>query len=132
MANLVENLAQYLEDNSIGTVATDIFIGGLIDTPDNQISINQTGGVEPNRENPIKEPTIQILVRNTDYANALNKITAIYDLLHQANDSVVLEAGGVDLMYCFALQEPAYLLLDTSNRHIFTCNFVFQLRGSDS
>lgn len=131
MPNLVENLAQYLEDNAIGTVATDIFIGGLIDLPDNQISINQTGGVEPNRENPIKQPTVQILVRNTDYGNAITKATAVYDLLHQINDSVVLEAGGVDVMTCFALQEPAYLLLDESNRHIFTCNFVFTLRGSD-
>jgi len=131
MANLVENLATYLQANGIGTVATDIFIGGLIDTPDNQTSINQSGGVEPNRENPIKQPTVQIAVRNTAYDTGMAKIEAIYALLHQANDSVVLEAGGVDLMACFAMQEPAHLLKDESDRHIFVCNFVFTLRGSD-
>jgi len=128
MANLVENLAAYLQAQAIGTVATDIFIGGLIDSPDNQISIDQTGSVEPNRENPIKDPTVQILVRNTAYDTGLNKITAIYDLLHQKNDSIVLEAGGVDVMACFALQEPTHILKDESDRHIFTCNFVFKLR----
>lgn len=131
MPNLIENLAEYLEDNSIGTVATDIFIGGLTDSPDNQINLNQTGGVQPNRQNPIKQPTIQVTVRNTAYDTGLNKITAIYDLLHQANDSVVLEAGGVDMMTCFAMQEPTHLFKDESDRHVFVCNFVFMLRGSN-
>ena len=131
MANLVENLAKYLETNAIGTVATDIFIGGLLDSPDNMISINQTGGVQPNRENPIKQPTVQIAVRNTAFDTGLNKITAIYDLLHQMLDSEVLEAGGVDVMTCFAMQEPTHLMKDESDRHIFVCNFVFMLRGSN-
>ena len=128
---LVENLADYLAAGGVGTVATNIFIGGLTDSPDDQVNLNASGGVEPNRENPIKQPTVQITVRNIAYDTGLLKITTIYDLLHQLNDAAVLASGGVDVMNCFALQEPTHLMKDESDRHIFVCNFVFMLRGSD-
>jgi len=130
MARLVDNLAQYLENGGIGTQATDLFIGVLPASPDNAIMIDQTGGVEPNKYIPVKEPTIQVLVRNTSYPDGLDKITAIYDLLHRFKDYQSLETGGVDVMQIMALQEPTHLQQDDNNRHIFTVNFVVMLRGS--
>lgn len=130
MARLVDNLAQYLATNSIGTEGTDLFIGVLPATPDNAVMIDQTGGVEPDKYLPIKQPTIQIIVRNKSYTDGLDKITAIYDLLHQFKDYQSLETGGVDVMQIMALQEPTHLQQDDNFRHIFTVNFVIMLRGS--
>lgn len=125
---MIENLATYLEDQGIGTKASDIFIGRMPEV-DNCIMIDQTGGVEPDRYIPIKKPTVQIMVRNTDYTNGLDKIKEIYDLLHQKRDDLVLESGGVDVMLVDAMQEPTHIGEDDNERHIFTCNFVFRLRS---
>lgn len=129
MARLVENLATYLQAQSIGTKATDLFVGTMPDALDNCIMIDQSGGVSPDRYLPVTKPTVQISVRNTDYLTGLDKITAIYNLLHQKGDNLALEAGGVDVMRIDALAEPGHLGQDDSQRHIFTCNFVFRLRN---
>lgn len=131
MANLVENLADYLAANLSGSlvVGTDIFIGSLPEETDNAILIDQTGGVEADRDIPVEKPTIQVLVRNTAYNTGLEQAKAIYDLIHQLRDNTVLKAGGVDMMYCFALQEPSHIGKDENNRQLFTTNYVFELRG---
>lgn len=123
------DLAEFLQTNGIGTQATNLFIGGLPASPDNCVSIDQSGGLEAERELPIEQPTVQVFVRNSDYTTGLAKIKAIYDLLHQANDTVVLKGGGVDLMTAFAMQEPYHMGVDGNARHLFVCNFVFKLRG---
>lgn len=125
---LSKNLAEYLEDNAIGTVGTDMFISTMPDSTDNCIMIKDTGGVEPDHYLPIIQPTIQVLVRNSDYTNGMTKINAIKDLLHQKLDDCILEIGGVDVMTCFAMQEPTHLGMDDNERHMFSCNFVFKIR----
>lgn len=129
MARLVENIASYLQAQGIGTKATDIFVGLMPDTQDNAIMIDQSGGVTPDKYLPVKKPTVQISVRNTGYLTGLDKITAIYNLLHQKGDNLALEIGGVDVMRIDAMGEPGHLGQDESARHIFSCNFVVRLRG---
>ncbi len=130
MARLVDNLlAYFVTQGIVATPGTDGFIGGLVEGgQDNVVSIDQTGGALPDRDIPTEEPTVQVSVRNTDYDAGLDKITSIYDALHQKRDDLVLEAGGVDVMTCFAMQSPVHLGKDENTRHIFTCNFVFKVR----
>lgn len=134
MSLLLDDLGVYLQAQSIGTVGTDLFKGILPESPDDCISIDQSGGVEPDRELPLEKPTIQVLVRNDDYATGLTKAKAIYDLLHRAGHDngaePVLKVGGVDVMDIFAMQEPFHLGKDENERDLFTLNFVFYLRSA--
>lgn len=132
MARLLDNLAAYLVAQSICTkVGKDVFIGLLPEKQDNGVKLEQTGGIEPDRDIPIEQPTVQVMVRNKAYPDGLDKAKAIYDALHRKGDDLVLEAGGVDVMTCFAMQEPFHLGLDENSRHLFVVNFVFKLRGND-
>lgn len=130
MARIVDNLLAYLIAQGVVTTAgTDGFIGELTEGgADNIVALDQTGGVSPDRYIPTEEPTIQVTVRNTSYADGWDKINAIFALLHKKNDALVLESGGVDIMSCFALQSPQHIGEDENTRHIFTCNFVFKVR----
>ena len=128
MARLVENLATYLQSQGIGTKASDIFVGLMPDNQDNAIMIDQSGGV-PEKYLPVRKSTVQISVRNTSYLTGLDKITTIYNLLHQKGDDLVLDAGGVDVMRIDALGDPGHLGQDESGRHIFSSNFVVMLRN---
>lgn len=125
----IDNVATYLAANSIGTVATDLFIGILPPTPDNAVMVDYTGGLEPDRYAPVRKLTVQTTVRNTDYDDGYDKIQAIFDLLHRKLDDLELETGGVDVMEVMALQEPTFIGQDETNRYVFTCNFLFMVRG---
>jgi len=125
---LLENLSAYLQANSIGTEGTTLFIGEIPAKISNGVGLRQTGGLEPNKYNAIKGITIQIVVRNKVPKTALDKAYSIYALLHQQNDDVVLEVGGVDIMQSMALQEPYDLGKDDEGRSIFVTNYLFRLR----
>jgi len=128
---LLENIAEYLENQGIGTRAQDIFIGFMGDdypAQDNVVMIDQTGGIEPDKYLSIARPTIQITVRNKDHKQGLAKMQDIFDLFHRMQDDDVLVAGGEDIMNVMALNEPQHLLRDDSGRDVFTCTFIFRIR----
>ena len=132
MARLLDNLAQYLVDQGICTKeGKDVFIGMLPEKQDNGVKLEQTGGVSPDKYLPIEQPTVQVMVRNSSYPDGLDKAKAIYEALHRKGDDLTLEAGGVDVMTCFAIQEPFHLGMDENSRHLFVVNFVFKIRGND-
>lgn len=126
METFIEDVAQYLEDNNIGTFETDIFVNQLINEPDNQVSVTQGSGAQPSTYVEVARPTVQILVRNTDYDAGWQKMLAIFGLLHQKYDTI--DMGDTDVMKIDALQEPTPLGQDESERYIFTCNFLFTIR----
>lgn len=132
MAGLLENLAAYLVTQGIcSKEGSDLFIGTFPETDGNAVKLEQTGGIEPDKYLPIQQPTVQAMVRNSSYSDGLDKMTAIYDALHRKGDDLALESGGVDVMTCFALQEPYHLGQDDNSRHLFVVNFAFKLRGND-
>lgn len=132
MARLLDNLVTYLIAEGIATKGgKDIFIGVLPENQDNAVKLNQTGGLEPSHYLPIEQPTVQVMVRNTAFGAGLDKAKAIYDALHRQGDNLLLASGGVDVMTCFAIQEPFHLGQDENQRHLFVVNFVFKLRGND-
>lgn len=128
MENLLDDLAYYLQQQAVGTMGSTIFISGFAGSQDNQVALVATGGVEPYKDIPIKRPTVQILVRNTDYKAGLTKAYDVFRLLDKKDDKLVLKTGGTDVMQINALQEPTYLGQDENSRHLFTCNYVFMCR----
>ncbi len=131
MASLVEEVADYLEDNSIGVVATNIFIGTIPDeqnTTDNLVALFDTGGIAPYDHMPLRRRTIQIIVRNSSYPLAEAKARAIRDLLHNRFWETVVSGGTNFQLRSEALQEPGSIGADGKNRFEISCNYLFLTR----
>lgn len=97
--SLISEVAQYLEDNSVGTVGTDIFYSYL---PDNDldviIAVLENTEQPPEKEIPTNRPEFQIFIRAKDYATGRAKYDAIRALLHK-NHYAALVVGGTYLYY---------------------------------
>jgi hypothetical protein len=47
------------------------------------VAVLDTGGLEPDPDLPVKEPTFQVFVRNANYTDGKAKLDEIRELLHQ-------------------------------------------------
>ena len=129
MASYIDDIADFLEDEGIGTVGTNLFIGRKIDSddtslPNNIVVLYETGGVAPSIDIPTKNPTFQVYVRNTDYALGRAKIEAVRTALHQTYGDTI---GSTSFMYIVAQSEPGYIGRDepdTNGREEFSINFI--------
>jgi len=119
---LIEQVGQYLEDQGIGTVATDIFLGYQPDTPDNCIAVILTSGNTPSIDIPTKEPRFQILIRNTNYETGDGKLTTIRNTLHQFRNGY-LQSGETYFYYIYAVNEGGAIGRDVNGRDEFSINF---------
>lgn len=114
-------IAQILENNGIGTYATDIFISKEPENPDNCVTVYSTGGLPDGcldrdaREN--ERLLFQIRVRNNKYLSAHSKMEDIRTVLEKellnydsGTFSVIIESL------------PIPLQRDTKNRVIIVVN----------
>lgn len=118
-------IAEFLEDNSIGTVGANIFYSRLPDQPDNCIAVYDTGGIAPNRYVPIAQPTFQIIIRNKAYATGKAIAESIVALLDRRMNE---EIGGTYFYSIFLMGEPAHIGADKKDRDEFSMNFVCKIR----
>ncbi len=121
---LIDDVASYLAAGGIGTVGTDIFKSYKADNPDAQVAVLDTGGPAPDAYLPIRNPTFQIYVRNTNYTAGRAKIDAVVSLLRAAN----FTSGSTYFYFVLALQEPGHLGVDDFGRDEFTVNFQCKVR----
>jgi len=128
MINVALEVAEYLEDNSIGTVGVDIFVDFLPDDDNNVIAIYNTGGETPDIDIPVGNPTFEVLVRNESTATAYSKITSIVNLLHQKYN-LELIADGNYYYYILLTGEINLLGKDEKQRSEYSANFRTQTRG---
>lgn len=131
MAGLGEEVADHLQASGFGTVGTTIFIGKLPDDQEasvNIIAVLETGGIAPYEQMPLKQRTIQILVRNTVYATCLLNATNIRDNLHNRFWTNVKSGGSIFQLRSSALQEPTMIGQDSKNRYENSCNYLFLTR----
>lgn len=128
MANLDEEVAQLLEDESIGTLGTDIFVSKLSDDTNNVIAVMDTGGMPPDDYLPLPKRTIQIIVRNSNQAQSISIAREIRDLLHNRFWQDVSSSGTIFQLRSTALQEPTPIGQDAKNRYEVTCNYLFLTR----
>lgn len=124
---MINEVAEYLEDQSIGTVGTDIFISRQSDTPDNQIVIYLSGGLEPDRYLPTADPTFEIVVRNKTYQTGQSKVDSIVTALHQYVNGA-LQTSGTYFYYIELLTEPNHIGRDEKGRHEWSINFLCKTR----
>ena len=123
----IEQIAEYLQDQGIGTIATNLFIGNMPDSPDACVAVINSGGVEPSIDIPDKRPTFQVLIRNTDYEAGEVKLAAVRTALHQfMNDYLV--AGQTYVYYIYLVSEGGHIGKDVNGRDEWSVNFHCKTR----
>ena len=115
-----KDIAEHIEDAGHGTVATDMFVGFMPDSPDNCVVVTQTGGTPPEVTVDLEYPGVQVRVRNTSQATGKALMNTIYKLLHQVTNTTIEARLYHSIL---ATQSPSYLGKDQKNRALFVCNF---------
>lgn len=131
MAFLAE-IAKYLQDNSLGTLGTDLFTGFMPDSPDLCTVIYETGGAAPEGQFGVngiafENPSIAIHVRGVtnDYDTPRARIESVYRKLQQLWATTITASGSGPTYYYStqAIQSPQVLSRDAQNRWKFVVNF---------
>ena len=123
---ILTDIANYINTNTSLTLGEDLFIGTLPANVENCVGIFQSGGIEPTTYLDIIKPTIQVLVRNTNYETAQQLAYEIYDSLHQLYNQTM---GNTEIYTVFALQEPTDIGEDETGRAVFTGNYVLEIKN---
>lgn len=124
---MINDIAQHIHNNSLGTLATNLFIGHMPDTPNNCITIYETGGLPPSIELPRMSPTFQILIRNTSYATGRALLTSIRTLFHQKYNTQLVP-NGTYFLSINVQGEGGSIGRDEIGLEQFSINFICQLR----
>lgn len=117
----------YLEDQGVGTIATDIFLDFMPDEPDELVSIITTTGMSPEHTmggtTALRRPTFQVLVRNTPdgEGHATAKRTA--ELIYRLLDKPELTVASVTFLGISPVDEPNLIGHDENHRPIYSINF---------
>jgi len=124
---MINDVYTYLDAQTSLTAGTDLFKSRLTESPNNQVVIYNTGGLEPDRYLPTADPTFQVLVRNTSYATGQSLVNDIVEALHQKTN-IELVSGSKYFYYIFLMYEPEHIGRDDKGRHEFSINFVCKYR----
>lgn len=121
MNSPAKDVADHLDDLDLGIVGSTIFVAEEPATPNNVITVYDTGGSgDVYQDIELFQPTIQVRVRNLSYPVG-------YSLIEDIRDSLVLpEAFEINSHHYIGawLQGDIFSLgKDQNNRYIFTVNF---------
>jgi len=117
---VLEAISKYLEEEDVGTVGVDIFLGLLPDQPDNCIALFEYAGSPPDLHWDGEYPGLQVRVHNTSYPAGRAKIGEVVDLLHGLHEK---ELSGTRYLLIKARGSPEVLKRDSGNRIEFFVNF---------
>ena len=119
MALLIEDIAAALATAGVGTVATDIFVSHIPDTPEAAIAVVDNGGTN-NAQTDGEKHNIQVLVRNPVYATGASKADAVFTAL---DDNGFTLTGGASC-HCRATTLPLPLGLTSGGLNTWSLNFM--------
>lgn len=125
---IIDSITTFLEDNNIGTIGTDIFIGELPDDESDIISVVASPSPEPNKSIPYYTQTVDIWARFKSYDGGMNKLQEVFDLLHRAENYDVFNYH-VYLSYALGMIED--LDRDNERRHLFKLSISFIYRNAN-
>lgn len=123
---ILSEVAQYLHNNGIGTLATNLFYAKMPDVTEG-VAVLDTGGAEPDHELPIRHPTFQILIRSASYATGKAKLEAIFALLNNQYNRTLVN-GGTYFYYIQAIAEGGHIGENEAGEQEFSINFKAETR----
>ena len=120
-----EDIALILVDEGIGTIGTDIFVSKEHETPDECISLFDTGGFPPESGFRYDYPTIQVRVRGKKgkYQATYNKADDIKAILNGKHN---VTKNGTRYVGIWAMGDILSLGYDESDRPLLSVNFRIQ------
>lgn len=132
MADFLNEIADYLATQSIGTVATNIFIGKMPPDPDNQVAIfGLLGGTigEQREVADLHFPRFQVIIRNTNYETGSTKLEAVRTALH---GKYGLQLASWRVLRLHAETEGGPIGTDDQDRFEFSINFLAEINAQAS
>lgn len=126
---IIDAIAELLEDSSIGTVGTDIYIGELPFDKADIISLLLVPSPEPNKSIPYYTQMIDVWVRFKSYDDGMAKMQEIFDLFHRIEN---YEVEGYHVYLSYALGMIDDMDRDSERRHLFKLTLGFIFRQSES
>lgn len=127
---ILDDVGQYLDDNALGTLGTDLFLSQMPDSPDDLVTVYEYAGNPAARMADNRSPGIQIRARAVTYADARTKIESVYALLdavgNEYNDATSEGVTINSTLYLRfqAVQEPFPIGVDDNGRHELAQNFI--------
>jgi hypothetical protein len=120
---LLDSLGEKLQTDGVGTLATNIFLGYLRDTPDVAVGVFEDRGNGAEQVFgagvvAIEQPSIRVVARaaRNDYPAARTKILAVRASLGSIRDTTI---SGVNFMCVIATSDPYPMGLDEHERAMF-------------
>lgn len=120
--NMPKDIAEYLEDVSIGTVGTDIFVAQMPDLPANCIALYQYTGEVPPLTWAGERPSLQVRVRNSVWKTGMLNAQKVQEKLHKLTYNTSMESGQI-YYYIEALGSVMQMGRDKKGQYHFSQNF---------
>ncbi len=128
---LLDDLGAWLAAQGVGTVGTDLYLGGWQDDPDAQVAVFEYGGPGPvdsfsdaatSPAPAVARPRVQVVARaaREDYQAARTKVAAARTALLKIANATV---NGVYYERVEAIDEPFLLGRDEKQRPLLAANF---------
>lgn len=127
MSLVIDDVIQHLHNNSIASSGVSLFRSYVPESPNAVVSVIDTGGLSPDIDLPLKEPTFQVYIRNTNYSLGKAKLDSVRTLLHQKRN-IQLVPNGNYFYFIYALAEGGHLGRDDNGRDLFSINFRAKIR----
>ncbi len=120
-----EDIKDILEQSSVGTLATDLFISKEPDSPDACVTIFDTSGQDPATWANLDYPSVQVKVRGEryEYLNAWAKGKEVKDALHGLTNETW---NGTRYIQIVQEGDIFFLGYDGKQRPLLTLNFSIQ------
>ena len=133
---LLDDLADYLSTQGIGTVGTDIFKAMSPDTPDDVVVLYESGGFPAEHtmttgpgQAVLERPTVQIVCRSARYDSAREVAHQVDQILNGARDTII---NGITYRWIEAMQPPFHISRDARDRQEVGCNYRIQRDAATS
>lgn len=125
---LLDEIADYLQSQGIGTVGTNLFKGLMPESPDAAVAVFEYSGLEVQRVQEVagvayEQPRIQVMSRAATYAAARQKAEAVYAALATVKNQ---ELSGIRYLRIQPLQPPFLIGRDANSRPliVFNCQIL--------
>ena len=125
---IIDSLVEYLEDEGIGIVGTDIFVGELPLNNNNCISLVYVPSPDPDKSIPYYKQSVDIRARFSKYAVGYAKLKEILDLLHRKENYSI---SGYHVYLSYSNGMIIDNDRDVERRHLFQMNLNFVFREDD-
>lgn len=126
LPDYIKDIADFLQSNFVGTLGTDLFIGGFDATP-NCIAINAISGLTQRTATGgmvLYNPELNIGVRNRSGKAAELKARAIHTLLNLQTNRVI---GSTRFKRIEAIADPFFVSKSEQEGTIYSVNFYLKI-----